>query len=95
MAAQYFKIGIVGLGGVAQAHLQAIDLLDHVNVAAVCDVRFEQAQTVAAKYQAKPYSDYRQLITETDLDLLLVLTPASTHRAIVEACGDSRPVRTL
>ena len=87
MAVQHFTIGIVGLGGVAQAHLQAIDLLKQVRVVAVCDVQFEQAQAIAAHYKAKPYSDYHQLIADGGLDLLLVLTPASTHRAIVEAAA--------
>ena len=84
MAWPYFNIGVIGLGGVAKAHLQAIELLEQVRVVAVCDVDFERAQTVADNYHAKPYSDYQQLIAQGGLDLLLVLTPASTHRPMVE-----------
>ena len=87
MPGQNFTVGIVGLGGVAQAHLQAIVMLDYVRIKTVCDVQLERAQATAAKYRASPYSDYQQLIAAGGIDLLLVLTPASTHRAIVEAAA--------
>ena len=87
MNSHNFALGIVGLGGVAKAHLQAIELLEQVHITAVCDVQLEQAQAVATHYKAKPYNDYRDLIADGGFDLLLVLTPASTHRAIVEAAA--------
>jgi predicted dehydrogenase len=79
------NIAIVGLGGVAQAHLQAFDLLPALNIVAVCDVRQEIAKTIGDKYQAEVYTDYCSLIQAGGMDLVMVLTPASTHREIVEA----------
>jgi len=79
------SIGIIGLGGVAQAHLQAYELLNNVAIVSVCDVRADVAETIAKKYQAQAYSDYRKLLNAGGIDLALVLTPASTHREIVEA----------
>ena len=82
------RVAIIGLGGVAQAHLQAFEILDDVILTAVCDVRVELCESVSKKYRASPFTDYQQLLAQVqdlDLDLVMVLTPASTHRVIVEA----------
>lgn len=77
-------IGIIGLGGVAEAQLQAFSLLTNIKITAVCDVQAEVAQTIGHKYGANAYTDYCQLLESGGVDLVLVLTPASTHRKIVE-----------
>ena len=81
------RVAMIGLGGVAQAHLQAFDLLpESLELVSVCDVRPEAAAEVADKFSAQAYSDYKALLAGTEVvDLVMVLTPASTHRAIVEA----------
>lgn len=79
------NIAIIGLGGVAQAHLQAFDLLPALNIVSVCDVRQDVATIIADKYGAQAYTDYHALIQAGGMDLVMVLTPASTHREIVEA----------
>ena len=82
-----FNIALIGLGGVAQAHLQGIDLLPDVNIVAVCDVRQDVADEIAAKYQAQAYTDYYDLVKTSGIDLVMVLTPASTHREVVEVAA--------
>lgn len=77
------RVGMIGLGGVASAHLQAFDLLPQLTLASVCDVRADVAQTVAKQYQAQAFTDYKELLAAGGIDLLLVLTPASTHHDIV------------
>jgi UDP-N-acetyl-2-amino-2-deoxyglucuronate dehydrogenase len=88
------RIGLIGLGGVANAHLAAIRRLETVQLVCVCDVRAEQAQRVAADFSARPYTHYRDLLKAGGIDLVMVLTPASTHRAIVEA-GAARGVHVF
>ncbi|MDG1772188.1 MAG: Gfo/Idh/MocA family oxidoreductase [Oceanicoccus sp.] len=86
------KVGMIGLGGVAQAHLQAFELLaaegnSCVSLVAVCDVRQEAADTVAERFTVAAFADYHALLEQSDIDVAMVLTPASTHRAIVEAAA--------
>ena len=83
------NISIIGLGGVAQAHLQAFDLLPELNIVSVCDVREKASAAIADKYQAKAFTDYKALLSAGGIDLVMVLTPASTHREIVEATADA------
>ena len=84
-----FRIAIIGLGGVAQAHLQAFDLLPELSIVAVCDVREKIAASIAARYQAQAFTDYHDLVNGCDVDLVMVLTPASTHRDVVEAAASA------
>jgi len=86
MTAGKMKVGIIGLGGVAQAHLQAFDLLPQtLELVTVCDVRPQVAADIGRQYKALAYSDYNELLRAGGIDLVMVLTPASTHREIVEA----------
>lgn len=81
-----FKIAMIGLGGVAQAHLQALALLDQVCLVAVCDVNAAVVDATAQQCASRGYTDYQVLLDEEEtIDLVMVLTPASTHRVIVEA----------
>lgn len=86
---QDFRIGIIGLGGVADAHLSAYRELQQVRVVSVCDLREEVARSTALRLSANAYTDYRALLSDGGLDLALVLTPASTHREIVEAVAQA------
>ena len=85
MTEQKLAIGIIGLGGVAQAHLQAFELLDYLNIVSVCDVRADVSDAVSQRVCANAYTEYRDLLAAGNIDLAMVLTPASTHREIVEA----------
>ena len=89
MTDQKLVIGIIGLGGVAQAHLQAFECLSNLRIVSVCDVRPEVAHSVADKYQAQAFTDYNDLLTAGGYDLVMVLTPASTHCDIVKAVASA------
>jgi len=89
MTEKKLAIGIIGLGGVAQAHLQAFDSLQGVNIVAVCDVRACVSKAIANTYRAQAFTDYTKLLAVGGFDLVMVLTPASTHRAIVEAVASA------
>ena len=81
------RAAVIGLGGHGLRHLQAYDLLDGVEVAAVCDVRPESVSRALADRQgARGYTDWRELIAEEKPDILSVVTNGPTHAPItVEA----------
>jgi len=82
-----FRVGIVGLGLVSVEHLKAYADVQNLRIVSVCDVREAVAAEIGARYSARTYTDYHALIAGGGIDLLLVLTPASTHCAIVEAAA--------
>ena len=83
------RLGLIGLGAVANAHRAAIRQLETVQLIFVCDVREAHVQRVASDFSGRPYTDYRDLLDAGGIDLAVILTPASTHRVIVEAAAAS------
>ena len=83
------SLGLIGLGGVAQANFAGYECIDTFNIISVCDVRDEAADEVARRYDANAYTDYRELLKAGNIDLVLVLTPVSSHREIVEAAANT------
>lgn len=53
------RIGIVGAGGVANAHADAIEKNEHCTIAMVADIVTEKAQQLAQRCGAAVYTDYR------------------------------------
>ena len=85
MARSTIRIGIVGTGRVAQAHLEAIrDSNAGVELAAVCDVDGDKAQTAADAYGARRiYQDYRKLAEDSAVDAVIVCLPNHLHHTAV------------
>jgi predicted dehydrogenase len=71
--------GLVGAGAIAQAYAQAFRLSRQAHVAAVADVRFEAARTLAEELGCAAFADHRQMAAEVALDAALVCTPPDSH----------------
>ncbi len=80
------KIGIVGCGGIANnKHLPAIQKNGNFEIIAFCDIVEERALEAKKKYgteDARVYTDYTELVKETELEAVYVLTPNKSHAAI-------------
>jgi predicted dehydrogenase len=75
------RIGILGCGPIAQfAHLEACQKAHNVSLHAVCDVAEELAQKLGRFYEAKKiYTDYGEMLTDPDLDAVIVATSDAFH----------------
>ena len=73
------NIGFIGVGGVAQPHLNNLHAMDGVRISAVCDVFAERAQEVGEKFGAKPYTDYKELLATEKLDGIYVCVIPGVH----------------
>jgi predicted dehydrogenase len=76
------RIGFVGVGGVAQAHLQNLAQMDGVQIAAVCDIVPERVAEVAAKYNSTGYGDYKEMLAKESLDGCYVCVIPAAHAEI-------------
>lgn len=76
------RVGFIGVGGVAQPHLQNLSAIDGVQITAVCDTFADRAQQVGEKYNAAVYSDYKQLLAEQTLDAVYVCLIPAVHGEI-------------
>ncbi len=73
------KVGFVGAGGIANAHMNVLQAVDDVQVVAVSDVDQDRAESAAARFVAKAYSDYREMLDSERLDALYVCVPPFAH----------------
>ncbi len=76
------RIGVVGVGGMGQAHCDALKKLETCDFCAVCDVREEQVKQVAEKFGVQGFTDLQALLNE--VDGIVVATPPRLHREVVE-----------
>ena len=84
------QIGIIGCGGIAnKKHLPALKAQkDRIDIVAFCDIIEERAVKAAKEYgvpNAKVYTDYKELLSDTDIDAVNVLTPNVAHCPITIA----------
>ena len=80
------RFGLVGCGGIAARHLDAISSLPGAHLVAVADTDMGRAQAIAERLQVRAYDDYRQMLQEQPLDIVVVLTPSGSHAEIAITC---------
>lgn len=76
------RTGIIGIGTMARAHLENLHQSERLSLDCVCDVVKEAADAAAAKYGAKAYYDYHELIRSRLIDALIIATPHYFHTPI-------------
>lgn len=82
------RLGFVGCGGIAAAHLKALVNNPHVELAAFCDVNMERAKNMASQYGkagAVFFSRAEEMFGNTDLDAVYFCLPPFAHGAELEA----------
>src|ERR1700722_1443145 len=94
------RVGLIGCGWYGKCDLLRLIQVAPVEVVSLCDVDkkmlAEAADIVAGRQKSKKkprtYSDYRKLLAEKDLDIVLIATPDHWHAlsmiAAVEAGAD-------
>jgi predicted dehydrogenase len=100
VAADTKRVGLIGPGWYGKADLFRLIQVAPVEVVSLCDVdqkMLKHAAEMAASRQAskktpRTYSDYREMLKEKDLDIVLIATPDHWHAlpmiAAVEAGAD-------
>jgi predicted dehydrogenase len=86
-------VGIVGLGFGGRVHLPGFRRLepDGVRVVAVCARSRDAVQRLAAEGNVpKAYDDWRELVADSEIDLVSVATPPATHHEIALAAVEAR-----
>ncbi len=73
------KVAIVGCGGQGRIHANAFAQLPDVQVVGCCDVVLEKAQTLAASWGAKAFTNYNEMLAALQPDIVSVCTPEDHH----------------
>lgn len=75
---QQVNLGVIGLGNIAQQHIQLISqqLIPHCELTAICS---RHADNAAEPFEATHFSDYRALIDSGLCNAVLIATPTASH----------------
>jgi predicted dehydrogenase len=80
------RIGVVGIRGMGQTHIEEFSRLQNVEVAALCDIDenlfseiIEKHFTSRGRSKPKTYFDLRKLYEDKDIDAISVVTPNHWH----------------
>jgi predicted dehydrogenase len=80
---QTIPLAFIGVGDVAtRDYLPEFHrIANRARIVAMCGRASERVQAVAAQYGARPYTDYRQMLAETEAAAVVNLTPVQLHYA--------------
>ncbi|RLF18859.1 MAG: hypothetical protein DRZ82_07430 [Thermoprotei archaeon] len=78
-----YRVGIIGCGREAKMHLMGWRVLKNVDVVAAADINKEVAENFCKQYNVpKSYTDYKEMMTREDLDIISICTWPSSHAEI-------------
>lgn len=84
------SLGLIGCGNRGMYVSGIFAKNEYVKVAAICDIYDDRIQVAQEKYSgAAVYKDYKQLLA-SDVDAVLIATPAFLHPEMFEAAVDAR-----
>ena len=100
-AADQINVGVIGINGMGWSDLQAALTVPGVNLVAVCDIdkkvidrrlgELEKKKIDATK--VKVYADYRKLLDQKDIDVVIIGTPDHWHALqMIHACQAGKHV---
>src|SRR5262245_31954494 len=100
MPLKRLRVGVVGIGFIGAAHVDAIRRVPYAEVVAVASSTLERAQRHADELGiARAYRDYRELLADPDVDVIHNCTPNLWHfpvnKAALEAgkaCFSEKPL---
>lgn len=74
------KLGLIGAGGIAQAHCRTIADISGVEIIAASDLVKENVERTANRWGIpKTFTDYNQMLKLDELEAVLVCTPTAVH----------------
>ncbi|RKX73821.1 MAG: hypothetical protein DRP87_18195 [Spirochaetes bacterium] len=84
MRSEKIKIGIIGTGRIATAHLEAImNLKEDTILTAVCDQKRDLAESTAEKFGAgNAYTDFHDLLKDPHVEAVIVCLPNYLHHSV-------------
>lgn len=78
--AKVYKVGIIGVGGIARTHMPGWNASGMTEVVAACDIDAATAERFAAEWKIpKATTDAADLFRDPDIDIIDVCTPNNYH----------------
>jgi predicted dehydrogenase len=93
MVARRLRTALVGCGKVGGIHARALTTLPESELVAVCDATADRAETFAAQYGARAFTDVDDLLRDSTAEAVVIATPHPLHaEAAIRSCEAGRHV---
>ncbi len=89
------RVGMIGVGAFGATNQRDFAANPDVDIVAVCDVWKDNLDKAVAATggKARPFTDYRQLLDQRDIDAVVVTTPEQWHAIMaIDACDAGKDV---
>ena len=74
------RLGLIGAGGIAQAHCGQLSEMEGVELLAACDIMRENAERTAKRWGIPHvFTDHNEMLRMREIDGVLVCTPTAMH----------------
>lgn len=77
------NVGVIGVGAMGYNHARVYYKMENANLIAVSDVSENILKKVSKKYDAKGYTDYKELLEDPEIEVVSVCVPTTFHHGIV------------
>lgn len=81
------KIGVIGLGSMGKNHARVCSEIDNIELVGVSDINQETVNHIANKFGTKPFTNYKEIIS--DIDIAIVAAPTVYHFEIANDLLDA------
>jgi UDP-N-acetyl-2-amino-2-deoxyglucuronate dehydrogenase len=88
-----WNFGIIGAGLIADFHAKAIESLPNAKLIGICGSNSAKAKALADKYKCKIYTNYKEMLSSDDIDIVTIATPSGAHmEPTIEAARNGKHV---
>ncbi len=78
------RIGLIGAGGIAGAHINALKQIPQAKIVSVADIDIEKAKQRADSVEAKAFDDFEEMLDKVQLDGIWLCTPQNVRAKPIE-----------
>jgi UDP-N-acetyl-2-amino-2-deoxyglucuronate dehydrogenase len=77
-----YGFGVIGCGRISKNHLESIQAVPGAELVAVADCDEQAVARTVDKYNCKGYSDYREMLANSNVKIVNICTPSGEHARI-------------
>ncbi|MFD1955228.1 Gfo/Idh/MocA family protein [Paenibacillus thailandensis] len=84
-----YRIGLIGLGGMAREHIRWMNETGRLEIVAVSDVNADSMKLLGDRLgiaEDKRYAGFERLIRDSDVEAVVSVTPNNVHADIIRVC---------
>lgn len=85
MEQRTLRAAVIGVGSMGRNHARVYASMPGVELVAVCDTNLAAANSLASIYRCHVYTDYHDMLSSENLDLVSVVVPTKYHFAVASA----------